>query len=143
MEQETKNLVNGLVPGAAYIRGNGTQMQIQFEDIRKRAALEGIEITQVYTDPFYDRFGGVPNLRNIAQQSSVKVMYAHNIDQLARDPGKFIEIVSHFKENGIELRANELNFGLSSPAAKLFFDMLAVMTEFYAGELRAKKRMVN
>ena len=146
MDKETTISTKGLIPGVAYVRSaiiSNEKLQEQVKVIRERAALDGVDITKIYTDPLNCKFDGVQALLGDVDQGLFKVVYVIKIDRLSRSLKQSMKIIHILGEHEITLRAVNDNFDSGNPTGMLLTNFIARLSEFYMDEQIGKRRKVN
>jgi site-specific DNA recombinase len=134
------------VSGAAYIRYSSSMqddsfsLEAQLRQIKARAALEGIEIVKIYSDPATSAYKnkyrpGISQMLDDARTGQFDILYVHKVDRLARRLEWSIEIVKQLQKEDVTLKAVEQNFDLATPEGKLMFHLLGSLGEFYSDNL--------
>ena len=135
--------------GACYVRtatitnDPSFSLEAQIEQIKARAAAEGVEIVKIYSDEATSAHKtkyrpGIMKMLDDARKGEFSILYVHKIDRLARHLEWTVEIIKQLQQANIMLKAVKENFDLATPEGKLMFHMLASLGEFYSDRLSKK-----
>ena len=135
--------------GACYVRtatitnDPSFSLEAQIEQIKARAAAEGVEIVKIYSDEAISAHKtkyrpGIMKMLDDARKGEFSILYVHKIDRLARHLEWAVEIIKQLQQANVTLKAIEHNFCIDTLEGKLMFHLLASLGEFYSDRLSKK-----